>query len=832
MRSSSSFLATLVVLLSLGAAAQTFNVASPGLDRSLTLPPTSAAFADDATSSVLNPAGLTYAKQLQFFWLHERSFLKDRVNDGIFVGDTFFNHFGVGYEHEWIRTATEDAFRKFSWAFSLGNPWASFGASFHWYRSELDPDLNALRTVDLGFLVRPLRQMSLGFVVKNVDRPTSGAVSLARRYDLAVGVRPLGERISLGADLLFDEGGLSTGQLGYTLNAEVLRGLIVNAGLSHRLSGGGVAFQLGLTVNLPTAGLAYAIGSSTGAVNHVTLLRLSNERYRSVPVRDQRIAYLDLSDELSARTSAAMTILGIQSEDPFLTLMRKLNAASEDPRLAGLVVKIEGLPDVGTAKADELRKAFLRLRAKGKTVVAMLFGASDAEYLAASSANKIYAVPEAMLTLNGLAMNATFLGEGLEKLGVKIEVARVGAYKNAPDMFTRTSMSGEQREAMNAFLDATVRTYQSALGQGRGFTPDRLNEMYAEALIPPARAKHMGIIDEVVVPQELEEQVERLIPNARFVRGYDPFEVREGRWAAKKKIALIPVVGDILGGRSRSDPFGIAKIAGAETIVQALESARRDPTVSAIVLRIDSPGGGALASDLLYRAVVQARKDKPVIASMGDVAASGGYMAAMGADEILASPSTLTGSIGVFLIKPSAEGLASKLGIHREALVRGPHANLFDLVKPWSEEDRALAQKWVDASYDGFITEVAKNRKRDKAQIDGVARGRIWAGEDAKDRGLVDTFGGLWEAIEAAKSRAGIPAHEDVEWEIVSEPQGPLAQVVTGDGVVAKLTEGLAPTPPVMPEVFRRAALELGIHPEALADPELKALMPFNVQVR
>jgi protease IV len=825
----------LFLLVSCSSFGQTLNVVHNDLDRGLTLPPTSAAFADEATSSILNPAGLTYVERLQLFWVHERSLAKDRVSDGIYVGDTFFKAFGVGYNHEWIRPSTGPGFRKFSWAFSLGGPWASIGTSVNWFRSEIDADINGLQSVDVGLLVRPTRSLSLGVVAKNVDQPSQGAMTLQRRYNIALGIRPFGERLSLGADLLFNETtGVRGGRLGYTLNAELLRGFIVNAGLAHGLSGGGgVQFQVGLTLNSPLSGIAYAMGGGSGTgVDHVVQVRLSQEKYRSLPVRERRLAYWDLPERLSPARSTAMTLLGVEAEDPFIRLMSDLDAASRDPRLAGVVLKFEVLPDLGLGKAEELRGALLRLRTAGKRVVAVLFTSSDAEYWAASAADKIYAVPDALLAIDGFAANATFLGGAMQKLGIDFDVARVGAYKNAPDMFTRTGMSKEQRETIDAYLDSGFRAYQAALRQGRGLTDERLKAVLAEGLLPPQRAKQLGVIDEVMAPQDVEEAVEALVPNGRFVRTYDPRDVREGRWGMKKRIAIIPIVGDITGGKSRRDPFGITQMAGSETVVHALDVARRDPTISAIVLRVDSRGGSSLASDLMYRAVLEAKKRKPIVASMGDYAASGGYYAAMGADEVFCTTPTLTGSIGVFILKPAAEKLAEKLGIHRETVLRGPLSNIFDLVKPWGDAERAAAQKWVDASYDNFITEVSKSRRQDKTAVDALARGRVWAGEDAKAKGLVDHQGGLLEAVEAAKRRASLSVDEDVEWVILSEPKGPLAELTTGEGVVARLTAGMTPPSPGIPEAWKKAALELGFDPMLIAEPDAKAMLPFSLRVR
>ena len=274
---------------------------------------------------------------------------------------------------------------------------------------------------------------------------------------------------------------------------------------------------------------------------------------------------------------------------------------------------------------------------------------------------------------------------------------------------------------------------------------------------------------------------------------------------------MVPVLGTISGGKSRESPLGGEAIAGAETVALALERAQRDPTVAAIVLRVDSGGGDVLASELMYRAALEAKKHKPVIASMGDVAASGGYYAAMAADEIWASPTTLTGSIGVFYLKPALRGLlGDKLGANQETITRAPMADLLNSWRPWTEAEQKAVQAWVDSAYDDFITQVATSRKLDKAKVDGVARGRVWAGTAAKEHGLVDSLGGLMEAVEAARKRAKVPAGEELDLVVLGEARGLFSSLggepgvdagpLPGFGLENLGLESLTPAPALPPE--------------------------------
>ena len=362
-----------------------------------------------------------------------------------------------------------------------------------------------------------------------------------------------------------------------------------------------------------------------------------------------------------------------------------------------MVLKIDDLPDTGMARMEELRQSVLRLRSAGKKVVAVVLKAEDPEYLLASAADRVYALPQSVFQIDGLRARAEFAGGTMEKLGVSWDVARVGAYKNSPDQLTRSEMSAEQREALTAYLDATYQHLQASIAAR--VNPEALQRALDAALIPPATARELGLVDEVISPQDLDQKLHELLPGARFEASYAPFSRRDAAWGRRKAVAIVPVVGTISGGKSRQDGLTGSAIAGAETVIRALAEAAEDDQVAAIVIRVDSPGGDGLASDLMYRAVLDAAQKKPVVASMGDRAASGGYYAAMGAQQIYASPATLTGSIGVFYLKPALGDLLGKLGITSQVITRGPHADFSSELRPWTpRRSRSPSAGWTPST--------------------------------------------------------------------------------------------------------------------------------------
>jgi protease-4 len=819
--------ALLLLLLPALASAQTGALVEPPQpSRGVTLPPTSPALAEDATALAVNPAGLRFMGPGQLFYLHERNLVRDQVGDGLFLGTTVLG-VGAGLSVEWVRGHALPDYRKTAFGLALGSEKLSLGVAFNHFASE-DAQLDRLSSVDLGLTARPARFLSLGAVVKDVNAPAVEGLALPRRWDVAVGVRPLGERWTLGADYAFTERALGEGRLTWTLRAAVLPGFGLGAGFSHGLTGREPpALQVAATFDTSRLGVTYAGGGAEGRLDHVVAVRLSSQPYPALRFGQGVVALVDLDDRLVPQTNTGLSLLGVRGTDPFLKLMRWLDEAARDPRLAGVVLKVSDLPGVNWGQAEELRQAVLRLRAADKKVLAVLLNVDDRAYFVASAADQVYALPGASLVINGLSASVTYLGGTMGKLGVTWDVARVGEYKTAPEQLTRTDMSAAQRETLNAWLDTQASHYETVVAGARKLPVERVREAWGIGLLSASRAQALGLVDGVLLQEELEGKLQALMPGARYAPEYAPRDTRDSRWTSNRRIAVVPVLGSISGGKSRDTPLGSGSVAGAETVMRALEQARNDPSVVAIVLRVDSPGGEVLASEQMYRAVLEAKKSKPVIASMGDVAASGGYYAAMGAHEIHASPTTLTGSIGVFYLKPALRGLGERLGVSQETMTRGPHADLLDSWRPWTPEEQQQVQGWVDEAYDDFITQVAQSRGLDKARVDAVARGRVWSGKDARERGLVDSLGGLMEAVAAARRRAGVPASEGVDLVVLGEPRGLLASLGGEPGVL----ELLPPTPPALPPAVQGLVREAGLDSPAVLEPGLKALLPFSLSV-
>ncbi len=818
-------------LLASTALAQTASVGTADPSRGTTLLPGSSAWSDEATSLVYNPAGLGRVGRLNGWYVHERSNVRPQDNDGVWMATSIGDYVGLGVSFQWLRPGAGLGIdrAKSSLGFSVGPQLLSVGATVNWFTSS---NVQWVTTLDVGVQSRPLRWLSFGLFVRNLNEPKATLLGLTtnfgREWTVGVGVRPFGERLTVGVDWIAPETTpLARSRMQYTVQATVVRGVRLLAGFSHSFTpGDSLFFHGGIGLDLENIGYTQGVAFSNGQANWQFAARFSLDKYGSV-IPQQKLAVVSLSDLGTNSGTTLGALLGLASEDRYVKFLRFLERAANDPELRGVVLKVEG-SGVGLARADEVRQAIVKLRAAGKKVFAYVLSASDTEYLMISACDGIYAAPESMMLIDGLRSSVTFFGGTAKKFGIDVDVARVGAYKSFPEQFTRQDMSDPQRETINAYLDSNVKTVAARIKEARHIEPEAWQAAIDEGLKPAKRAVELHQIDAVMTPQQFDELISQQLPGVRVARDYEPFDTRDDRWGKKKSIAVIPVLGNIAGGKNQTTPFTGDLVAGAQTFIEAINQAAEDSNVAAIVVRVDSGGGDGLASDLMYRAVLEAKKRKPVIASMGDVAASGGYYVAMGADQIVASPTTLTGSIGVFFAKPAIKRLAEDLGTTQISIQRGKLAGITDTFDPWTPEQKIAAQKWIEDFYDSFITEAAASRKMTKVAIDAVARGRVWSGEDAKARGLVDQLGGLMDAIALAKEKSGLT--EELAINVYQTSPG-IIPALLGAAAPNVLLEVQLPSQK-LPIGLQTLAEQLGNASWLLESPRVQARLEYSIDVR
>lgn len=445
-------------------------------------------------------------------------------------------------------------------------------------------------------------------------------------------------------------------------------------------------------------------------------------------------------------------------------VLRALHAAADDDQVSGLVLHVGPL-DWGWAKIGEVRDAVARFRQAGKPVYASITGGGDREYLLASVAGTVAMPPTAVLQLDGLVATATYFRGAFDKFGVSPNFAHVGRFKSGVETYMRTGMSPEARADLGTLLDGLYGALLDSLGSARRLPRDSVAQLVDEGPFPAEEARQRGLLDTLLYDSEVDSLAlrhgGRPLPRVTFAHYLAGLSApsRGGH------VALVVAEGSIVSGHSRQLPGQDADL-GSETVIEALRQARTRKAIKAIVLRIDSPGGMAQASDDIWREVQRCRAVKPVIVSMSDVAASGGYYFAVAADSIVASPATLTGSIGIYGGKFNILGLYHKLGLNVETVSRGRHAEMLSPYRDFTPEEARRFQQSLESFYRGFVARVARGRRLSEAAVDSVAEGRVWTGEAARARGLVDRLGGLETAFEMARARARIPAGDELVVEL------------------------------------------------------------------
>jgi len=525
------------------------------------------------------------------------------------------------------------------------------------------------------------------------------------------------------------------------------------------------------------------------------------------------------------------------TDQSLTNLLLQLKKAKVDNRIKVVLLDIN-MSGAGWGKSEEIRDAITDFRSSGKPVYAYLEFGMNKEYYIASACDKIYLAPPGELFINGLAADVVFFRGSLDKLGVYPDIFQIGKYKSVGDTFTRKEMSPEHREFMNSLLDDLFNRYVSAIATSRGTTPERMRAIIDDAPYGAAKAKEVGLIDDAIYRDELEKQLQKSLgykesDPLRIVKSGDYSQVDPESLGLNQgeKIAVIYATGDIGSGQSENSPTGGQSI-GSDTLSKAVNDARDDNTIKAIVIRVDSPGGSGLASDVIWHAVDAAKQKKPVVISMGDVAASGGYYISASANKIIAEPSTITGSIGVVAGKPVLRGFYDWLGISNEYILRGKNAGMFRETEKFSDDERAKFEDWIKTTYyNDFVPKVAKGRNKDAAYVDSVGQGRVWTGSQGKERGLVDEFGGLDRAVEVAKELAKIPKDKGVKRVILPYPRTFLQELMSEgyeSHVKAQQQEAVMSA---LPEDARRAVRYMAILDRMKAG-ESMLLMPFDLRIK
>lgn len=508
----------------------------------------------------------------------------------------------------------------------------------------------------------------------------------------------------------------------------------------------------------------------------ITSILIASFGDKEVVVKEKTILHLRLDEEILERSSdnpfsdidlGSISPSGHTGLDDVLDCIRK---AQKDENIKGIYLDIPFL-QAGLASTEEIRNALLGFKKSGKFIYAFADNYSQGSYYLASAADSIFLNPEGSLMMNGLATQLMFFKGTLDKLEVEPQVIRHGKFKSAVEPFILEKMSDENRRQIAGFIDPIWEHVRTRIGAARSLPIERLEQLADSLTIRTAGdAKKNGLVDSLLYYDQFlgmlnkkaglkQDDEQRFVSLSSYTNAPDPG--RDGKGFARDKIAVIYAVGEITDGEGDEESIG------SDNLAETIREARLDDKVKAIVLRVNSPGGDALASEEIWRETVLARKSKPFIVSMGDLAASGGYYISCAADKIVAQPTTLTGSIGVFGLMFNIENMMkNKLGITTDTYKTGPFGDFGSMTRPMTESEKMILQAEVDRIYNVFSDRVAKGRKMAQAEVDSIGQGRVWTGKSALSIGLVDTLGGLDVAIAMAAKKAKI-----TEYRISSLPK-------------------------------------------------------------
>jgi len=500
----------------------------------------------------------------------------------------------------------------------------------------------------------------------------------------------------------------------------------------------------------------------TGLILLIGIFAIARMREKTPTVADGSTLMLELEGDIPEKAPVEFPIPFLEQRTPptVTDVWAALRKAAADNRIKAIVFEPRDLR-IGWGKLEEIRADLENFRKSGKPIYAYLKTPGTREYYLATTATRIYMDPEDELNLKGMRFELMYFKKTLDKLGVQIEVEHAGKYKDFGDMFTRANMSPETKEVLTSILDDLYGNLVRRIGEARKKTPDQVRATIDQGPFLSPHAQEQGLVDGLLYEDQMYGEVKAKVGDLKKVSLRDYLRVPPAGPEGKQRIALITAQGDISRGDSGSDISGDSGIE-SEGFDKLLERVGNDSGVKGVIVRIDSPGGEVFASDAIWREMNLLSKKKPMVISMSDTAASGGYYIAMTGDPVVAYPGTFTGSIGVVFGKANLHGLYDKLGISKDLLTRGRYSDIDSDYEPLSADGRSKLRQAIDEDYQSFVTKVAAARRRKFDEIEPLSQGRVWLGSQAKANGLVDELGGLDRALDLVKEKAKIPKSERV----------------------------------------------------------------------
>lgn len=739
-------------------------------------PGRSVAGEDSAEALVLNPANLGYLPGPELRWTGVRCPETRRVACGhaVDLATPLLWGLSTGLRLDYVMPPGGPQGAGFpyngidyTWlTWGLGyrlSPRLSIGASLQWSYSS-NPYTNDLFGISAGLSYRPNTHFGFALVAHDFNGPSlqplppNGYPVLDRTYVAGMAFRPTGTRAAeLGVEVRYFDGAdqwRPRGVLGFDvpgvgrirgdvemaeLGSDARRGVLATVGAEIYFNafsaGGGALF--GSALGRESAIGQYATAAITGYQSPV-----------GVP-RSEKAVYVRLESTPGTRSH--------------VRLLRRLWKMAEDKEIVAVTMVIRSEPATSYAHAEELADAFRVLRARGKKVICSFEDAGAKALYACASANRIVVNPAGGIRYSGIKTTHIYLAGLLSKIGVKAEFVRIGAHKTAPEQFMNEHASDVARADQEDLLRQHEAVFARNMALYRNIPEDRFRAISAKGPFVASEARDAKLVDGYAFDDELERVTRDVVGRKVSYQKYSDEKVAPKYFGPRGRVAILYIDGDMVDGRSRTIPLVDMKLVGSYTIAETVKRLREDAGVKAVVLRVETPGGSSMAADVMWRELKKLGEKKPLIVSMGSIAASGGYYVSAPAKTIFALPLTITGSIGIFYGKADLSGLLSKLGVNVEVRKTTERADAESLFRGFTPDERFELERKVRQFYDVFLDRVAQGRRMTKDEVDAVGQGRVWAGQQALDRRLVDRMGGLRHALEAARQAANLPEDAPIE---------------------------------------------------------------------
>ncbi|HEX4137164.1 MAG TPA: signal peptide peptidase SppA [Bryobacteraceae bacterium] len=580
----------------------------------------------------------------------------------------------------------------------------------------------------------------------------------------------------------------------------------------------------------------FLLGLLTGAVVAILLIviagfAIASLRTKQVSIADGSTLVLHLSGDAPETPPVDITIPFLQPRAPVTVenIWTMLRNAAADSRIKAVVFEPSG-STVGWAKMQEIRADLEQFRHSGKPLFAYLKAPNMRDYYMASACSRIYLAPVDELDLKGVGLELMYFKNTLDKLGVHVDVEHAGKYKDYGDQFTRSSMSPETNEVMSSLVDDIYGDLVNTIAKARRKSPETIKAVIDNGPFLSKQAKDEGLVDELRYEDEAFGELKTLLHQTELKKTTEQEYVNVPDTAVgnggRDRIAFVVGEGTITRGDSNITSLSTDTGLESETFDKMLDRVANDKSIKGVIVRIDSPGGEVSASDDMWRAMNELHKKKPVVISMSDDAASGGYYMAMSGDTLVAYPGTLTGSIGVVFGKPNLHGLYDKLGITKDSVSRGRFAQIESDYQSLSDVERMKLRAAIDTEYEDFVGKVAAARKKPASVIEPLAQGRVWMGDQAKANGLVDELGGLDRAVELIKAKSGIPSGDKVSL-VLYPPKKSILDLLfhpNADAEADAMLSGVGLAP--LRNAWHDAGLRVWMRGGMLR------MMPFSIQIR